>query len=110
MSRDWRDLVMGSVEAELDRRHKPKRPHRDFRARIQLSAVPMVVEAARRRDMSATAFLRRAALAFAAYDLGLDIDQILADEPATRLKSEGPKTNRYEAGRGHGDWRIMGLE
>jgi len=107
---DWRELLMGTVEAELASRDAPKRPHRDYRARVPLSAAPHIAEAARRRDMSITAYLRRAAIAFAAYDLGLDQQQMLVDEPATRLKSEGPRTNRLQQGRGHGDWKILGLE
>jgi hypothetical protein len=106
---DWRDLFMGQVDVEMAKRRWPKRPHRDFKARIQLSAAPAVTSAAANRGMSTSAYIRRAALAFAAFDLGIDLDQMLSDEPATRLKSEGPKTNRLEGGEGHGNWRIEGL-
>lgn len=106
---DWIELVMGNIDTLIAHRSPSKRAHRDFKARIQLSAAPAIFAAAERRNMSASAYLRRCALAFAAYDLDLDLDVLLADEPATRLKSEGPKTNRLDEGQGHGEWVIGGL-
>lgn len=110
-SDEWRDLVMGKVDAVLEKRKITDRaPHRDFRARIQLSAVGALVAAAQARGMSTSAYLRRAGLAFAAYDLDLDLADLLEDEPATRLKGDWPRANRREHGQGHGIWRIGGLE
>jgi hypothetical protein len=96
------------VAATRKRTHKP--PHKDFRARIALSAAPIVVRAAAERGMSVSAYIRRATLAFAAFDQGLDLSDILADEPATRLKSEAPGMEREDGGRGHGQWVIRGLK
>lgn len=103
-------LLLGQVDARLaSRRAFPKPPHRDFRARMPLSAVPAIIRAARERDMSVSAYIRRAGLAFAAYDLGLDLKELLEDEPATRLKYEGVPHDRLEHGQGHGNWIIGSL-
>lgn len=102
--------MMGQVDSVISTRGYQKPPHRDFKARIQQSAAPSVTKAAADRGMSTSAYIRRAALAFAAFDLGLDLAELLQDEPATRLKSDGPRTNLLEAGEGHGNWTIEGLK
>ena len=107
---DFRELLMGSVDALFEERKTVKRPHRDIRTRVPVHIAPLIFKAAALRGLSAAAYLRRAVVAFAAYDLGLDAAQLLEEEPAMRLKGEGPKTNRLEAGRGHGSWGIRGLE
>ena len=100
---------MGQVEATLLTRKSPKKPHRDYRLRIPLSAAPALLAAAEKRGMSVSAYTRRASLAFAAHDLGLDLAQLLIDEPATRHKFDGGGLDREEAGQGHGNWVIEGL-
>lgn len=102
--------MMGQVDAKLARQKKAKKPHRDFRARIPLNAAPALNEAAAQRGMSVSAYLRRAGLAFAAHDLGLDLAQLLEDEPATRSRFAGTAADREMGGQGHGLWRIGGLE
>jgi hypothetical protein len=106
---DWRDLMMGQVDAHLARRAKPKKPYRDFRARVPLAAAPVINTAAANRGMSVSAYLRRAGLAFAAHDLGLDLADLLADEPVTRLKFAGFPGDHADQGQGHGKWRIEEL-
>lgn len=110
MKSDWQEVMMGQVDVILDGRYPSKKPHRDVKARIQLSAVPALTEAARLRDMSVSSYTRRACLAFAAYDLGLDLADLLEDEPSQRLKSEPPHMSREEWGLGHGSWAIQGLK
>jgi hypothetical protein len=110
MKSDWQEVVLGQVDVVLAGRAITKKPHRDFKARIQLSAVPALTEAAKLRNMSVSAYTRRACLAFAAYDLGLNLADLLEDEPSQRLKSDPPTTNLEEGGRGHGNWVIQGLE
>ena len=107
---DWQEVVLGQVDVVLSGRDAQKKPHRDVKARIQLSAVPALTEAARMRDMSVSSYTRRAAIAFAAYDLSLSLADLLEDEPAQRLKTEPPSENREEGGRGHGNWVITGLK
>lgn len=106
----WRELMMGQVDAELAKRKRSKKPHRDFRARIPLGAAGALNQAAAARGMSVSAYLRRAGLAFAAHDLGLDLGELLADEPASRTRFAGTAADREMAGQGHGLWRIRGLE
>lgn len=105
----WEDVLMGQVDATLASRVAKKPPHRDFRTRVPLSAASSIHEAAAARGMSASAYIRRATLAFAAYDLGLDLAELLRHEPATRLNSESPRAVRAMLGEGHGEWRIGGL-
>jgi len=103
------DLLLGMVDAILARQAVDKSPHRDYKARMPLRVAPLLAEAAAAREMSVSAYLRRAGLAFVAHDLGISLEELLHDEPATRLRTEGPKTNRQEAGEGHGLWKIGGL-
>lgn len=105
------DILLGMIDATLASRRKDYNiPHRDFKARIQMSAAPHVVKAAQERGLSVSAYIRRAALAFAAHDLGLDLAEVLKDEPQWRLRTEGPRTNHSEGGEGHGNWQIKGLK
>jgi len=104
------DLLMGQIDRVLAARKEGTRPpHRSYRVRVQLSATMLIRDAAAARGMSVSAFLRRAGIAFAAYDAGLDVADLLKDEPPTRLKFEGPRVNREEGGQGHGKWKIRGL-
>ena len=71
----------------------------------QRSAAGLVAEAAARRNLSITAYARRALLAFVCHDLGLDWDDVMADEPGLwHRQSEAPAAR---GGKGHGAWRIM---
>lgn len=103
------DLILGMIDANLEARVVDKSPHRDYRARVPLSAVPALLEAADLRGMTISAYLRRAGLAFAAYDLGLSLDELLEDEPVSQLRWRNPGGNPSARGRGHGLWRIGGL-
>lgn len=109
-SEPWQELMMGRVDATIAKRTHPKAPHRDFRTRMPQSAVASILRAAELRGMSVSAYLRRAGLAFVAHDLGLDLAQLLEDEPPTRNKFDGPKKDKVMKGQGHGQWRIEGLK
>lgn len=103
------DLLMGMVDAVIANGVVDKSPHRDYKARMPLEVAPLLAKAAELRGMSVSAYLRRAGLAFVAADLGIPLEDLLRNEPATRLRTEGPKTNRSDAGEGHGLWKIGGL-
>lgn len=103
------DLLMGMVDAKLSAIKVVKDAHRDFRTRIPIRHASDIAQAAEMRGISIRSYLRRALLSFVAYDLGKDVVEMLSDEPAQRLKSEGPKTNRRVGGEGHGNWRIERL-
>jgi hypothetical protein len=73
----------------------------------QRSAAGFVAEAARRRNLSITAYARRALMAFVCHDLELDWDEVMRDEPGIWTRQTLPP----DAGRGqgHGPWRIRKL-
>lgn len=101
---------MGKVDATLTGKVTDRhRPHRDYRARIPLHSAGTLVKAAQERGMSVSAYLRRAGLAFAAYDLDLNLDQLLEDEPASRQKFDGPQADVVLGTDDHGPWWIQGL-
>lgn len=66
-----------------------------------------VLKAAEARGLSMTAYQRRAVLAFACYDLGLEWDAVMADEPAVTEFESGRKVEAQ--GRGYRFWEIVGL-
>lgn len=73
----------------------------------------VLTTAATARGMSLSSYVRRAALSFAAHDLELDRDELMAFEPPLRPAGHfgggarlGPET-RF--GRGLGHWRIAEL-
>jgi hypothetical protein len=101
--------LLGSLDAMLAAQQTTKPPHRDFRARMPLENVGYLVQAAADRNMSISAYVRRATTAFIAFDLGLDLAQLLENEPATRLRYESPEADRLERGEGHGKWVIGSL-
>lgn len=106
----FQELFMGQVDAHLAKRVYERPAYRDFRARLPLRLAPVLTEAAAAREMSVSAYLRRAGLAFAAYDLDLDLAQLLEDEPPILLRFAPPSDGRRMAGSGHGKWRIGGLQ
>ncbi len=110
LTEDWQHLFMGQVDAKIAARKDTRKPYRDFKARIPLSAAPVLGAAAAQREMSVGAYIRRACLAFAAFDLDLDLAQVLIDEPETRRQYDGAFRDKAEAGQGHGNWVIEGLK
>jgi hypothetical protein len=70
----------------------------------------IIRRAARRRGMSPAAFIRRAAVAFACYDLDADWDEIMVDEPGFTAFGRNMGKSPYRPnGHGFGHWRITGL-
>lgn len=70
-------------------------------------AIGMVHEAARARRMTSAAYMRRAALAFAAHDLGLPLSDALERDP--RVTRETGFSVRDPEGTKFGHWEIEGL-
>lgn len=73
----------------------------------QRSAAGYVAEAARRRNLSITAYARRALLAFVSHDLGIPWEEIMRDEPGLWHRQSEPPAAR--GGKGHGPWQIRKL-
>jgi hypothetical protein len=97
---------MGQVDRVLASKTENKTPYRDFRCRVRPSQAGPLYEAATARGMSVGAYIRRATLAFVAYDLGLDLTDLLEDEPPTRIRFAQPGNDQSMRGQGHGSWRI----
>jgi len=87
---------------------RAKVPTRTERRSIGLNITPqmndLVLAAAMKRDMTLSAYARRAIMAVVCHDLGLDWDEVMLDEPNVR-RFDG-KTPGDPAGTGHGDWII----
>jgi hypothetical protein len=69
-------------------------------------------EAASRRGMGMAAYLRRAAAAFIAHDLGIPFTEVVKHgaQPDPRGTSGGTRlAHSYDDGRGMGPWLIEGL-
>jgi len=73
----------------------------------------VLMAASTARGMSLSSYVRRAALSFAAHDLGLDRDELMAYEPPLRPAGHfgggarlGPETRH---GKGLGLWKIAEL-
>ena len=102
---DWRAIVSADVDAI--------RPDHDSGITkvifdMRSPAHQIVERAAQARRMSVGAYSRRAAMAFAAYDAGIDVLELFAMDP--RVTRETGVGMQDPDGTGFGDWRIAGLE
>lgn len=109
----WRERALERVHARqaANRQHSLRRSglylffDDPFRAFLD--------EAATQRDISLTGYLRRAAAAMIAHDLGIPFEEVAqhAAQP-TRYGNPGgtaAKKRTHDNGQGHGLWRIKGL-
>lgn len=97
---DWRDRVVDTVIED-------RRASRRTTGIVQpASFVAIINRAARARDMTMGAFMRRSAIAVACHDLGLDWSEIMAEEPAIRNYNRSAASVTFTGGSGHGPWQI----
>lgn len=97
---DWRDKVVDTVIED-------RRASRRTTGIVQPeSFVAIINRAARARDMTMGAFMRRAAMAVACHDLGLDWETVMAEEPAIRNYNRSHASVTFTGGSGHGPWQI----
>jgi hypothetical protein len=102
---DWKQVIEGEIE------DRPRRNILSTRS-VGLNVTPeqwkTLDRAAERRGMSVAAFLRRAALAVAVHDLGLDWDEVMKDEISPRAHGNARyyNTREFDGGVGYGPWRI----
>ena len=68
-------------------------------------------EAAERRGMGVTAYVRRACAAFIAHDLGIAFTEVVKHtaKPADPKGTTGKRFKTFDDGRGMGPWLITGL-
>lgn len=102
----WQDRLLSDYDAA----HDPKRIRHTFGVNLPLEWLELVQTAAEARDISVTAFVRRAAMAITVADLSLDWETLMKFEPRIRPYTglDGADPERAE-GYGHGNWRITGL-
>lgn len=95
---------------EFDTRHENRKPRLSIAVNFDDQLYAIVKDAAEARDMSMTAFMRRAALAIATVDQGLDWQTVMQDEPAIApFNQGGARTGVRKGGLGNGPWKIEGL-
>jgi hypothetical protein len=100
---DWRELV----QAKLDREPVGTR---SSAIRVNARIDRAIKDAAAARNMSVTAYIRRAAVAFAVADLDLSWDTVMIDEPGFGLAGENPgRAVIRPNGHGFGAWQIVKL-
>jgi 2-keto-3-deoxy-6-phosphogluconate aldolase len=111
----WRDMVRDAVAvqaAEVTERHPGASA--DLRiSRVGLSpeAHRFIVEAARRRGISISGYIRRASLAVAAMDLGLDPKDLFAlDIGIAPIGRRGAPPSKDLDGELYGDWAVQPRE
>ena len=101
-STDWRDLILDAVTES-----KPKIITTGLR--LDGPSNRIIRQAAKRRGMSPAAFMRRAAVAMALYDLKQNDqwDSVNSDEPGfTAFGTHMGKAPFRPNGHGFGPWRI----
>ncbi len=102
---DWRAIVRADVDAI-----RPDSDSGKTSTNIEMHtpAHQIVERAAQARRMTTASYMRRAAMAFAAYDAGIDVLELFAMEP--RVTRETGTGMVDPEGTGFGDWRIKKLE
>lgn len=101
------ELMVAAVESALPGRTQ----RRSIAVNFPDGMYDVVMEAARARGISSTAYMRRAATAFAAQDLGLDWHELMLDEKGVQqygIKGGGAALPPAR-GEGFGPWVITGL-
>lgn len=98
---DWQQRVLDGY----DEQHSGRKGRRSVGIVLQSEELMVLREAARRRDISLAAFVRRCALAVAAHDLGVPYLALTVIEgPVTRFGIH--EQGRDYAGKGFGPWII----
>ena len=78
---DWRESLIADVDALPVRRRDRRGVTTDHEVDFLQGPYSAIVRAARARRMSVPAFLRRAAYAVAAADLGIPVHDLIARDP-----------------------------
>lgn len=107
----WRDVVRDAVTTRAAEVATRNRAASD---KIRISRVgfaplvhPFVVRAARQRNISLAGYIRRATLALAAMDLGMEVEELLElDAAVTMFGNGGAKPSKDLDGKRHGLWRV----
>ncbi len=101
----WRNALLADYDARVDTRA----PRSTIRPNFPPDWYELIQDAAIARNLSMSAFIRRASMAFAIYDLGLDWEAVMQEEPRLRGFGEIDSEPVDERGYGRGLWKIEGL-
>jgi hypothetical protein len=105
-----RDVMLDKIEASRAMKH----PRRMISVNWNDALYLIVLRAAKRRGLSKSAYVRRAAAAMAAHDLGLDYYQVMRGERGTMpwgVRGGRPEDQaESKDGLGYGVWSITGVE
>lgn len=104
---DWRDRLLAKID--VSGKGMTMTNNRSAGTIMSSAEYSAVMKAARQRGISTAGYVRRAAVAMAAHDLGLELAELQKEEPAISPVGQKGEPTRY-AGAGFGLWRITGLE
>lgn len=105
----WADRTLADVKRVSEKR-RGRRTQAVSRLGLEImpKCMPLLVEAARRRGIAPTGYIRRAMLAFIAHDLNMELTDVLATDP----RFSHPESNRVSQdpeGKLGGSWDIEDL-
>jgi hypothetical protein len=101
----WEERLMGMIDANSE----TKRARRSLAVQIPNAFMPLVMEVARKRNLSLTALVRRALMAFVVHDLGLRWADVMKKEPPIVPFGGTVADRRSMQGEGGGSWVIKKL-
>jgi hypothetical protein len=108
---DWREAILAKVEEREARQQSPRKNAHITYPQVDHDFLKAAAEA---RGMGLGTYARAALYAFAAYDLGLDVDEMLGFLPQydsdTGKLLGGAGGRRPDAKPTFGQWGITGLE
>jgi len=104
----WQDRLLSVADDQPNARQKDKT--RRFPVEIPSYWHPLVMEAAKRRNISITGYMRRAIMAFVVRDLGLNWEKVMDDEPSTMEYTDPFRAQHDLRGTGRGEWQITGTK
>lgn len=104
MTDGWRQILLDQIDSKIS-----PRTRRSVGINFPPDMQRVVLRAAREREISMASYVRRAAVAFAVHDLGLDWDEVMQEEPGVRTFGGTLKTETKAKGRGFGRWLIKEL-
>lgn len=104
---DFRQVIADQIAARA-----PKHTRRGWNAPVRLNDehAEIVRTAAEHRGIAMASFVRRAVVAFACHELGLDYGKVMANEGPILGPTGHGEAEKDLGGRGHGEWEIVTLK
>lgn len=107
----WEQRALERVKARQKAYNRPSKRTNGLFVTYDDPIRILLDEACRRRDISQSGYIRRAFIAFLAWDLGLVPEEIAqhSAQPRNYHKNVGDNKRTKDNMRGHGIWRILKL-